>query len=146
MVISRFPLITCAIIVLICPPASPRTNEGHDGDWNIFPGNAIALTADRNIEITFFGRGYLGDLVPPEDSDRLPRLTRPWVLDFTIDGEKFRFTHSFGAVSAACDCLIGLIRHQQSESPSTSGKRFVHIAFYSGSSFRDRIARVSQVD
>ena len=126
--------------------AGPDPNEGHDGDQNIFPGNAVALTADRTIRINSLDRGYLGDLVPPEDSDRLPRVVRPWVLEFSVDDERFRFTHSYETVLAARNSLMELINLHESNSSSSSEMRYVHIAYYYGRVFRDEVNRVSIIN
>ncbi len=120
--------------------------EGHDGDENIFPGDAVALSTPLNLSELILKEGYIGEVVPPEDSDKIPRNTCCLMaLEFKIDGEAYRFTHGIHLTKNLRAHLESLANNKF---PSyIDGSRFmnmtIHLTYYYGSAFRDGVHRVS---
>ncbi len=110
----------------------------HDGDDNIFPGNAIALSANSKISNIVQKQALAGEIVPPEDSDKLPRLTKLIALEFQLDGEVYRYTHTEKSVEGLGELLSLLENSNNNQSKTT-----VHLTYYSGHSFRDGVHRIS---
>ncbi len=136
---KKTALLCFSVLATLCVGAFLHA-EGHDGDSNIFPGNAIRVSPYHSIKVVSFGKGFAGEVVPPEDSDRIPRIgNAPTALEFTIDGEVFRFTHNFKTANTLKVHLEAL-RHDTCSPHCIDG---VHMTYYDGRSFRDRVNRVS---
>ena len=90
-----------SIMTVLCITA-PAYPEAHDGDNNIFPGDdARMIRPSDSVKVLSFGKGFPGEVVPVEDSDRIPRVGKePMSIEFTVDGEIFRFTHNRMAIEA----------------------------------------------
>jgi hypothetical protein len=111
----------------------------HDGDNNIFPGNAASLNKTSGVKhIRLHERAYLGEIVPHEDSDKLDRLTEVIELEFEYEHEKFRYTHNREKVVQ----LHGFLKDL--ERPTSTAE--VYVAWYNGHSFRDGVNRVSMFE
>jgi hypothetical protein len=111
----------------------------HDGDNNIFPGSAAFLEAPAPISnVRLIADAYLGEIVPQEDQDRLPRLDEVMAVEFEMREEIFRYTHAKVKVEQFHAALLQVL--------GPASETQVHFAFYHGSSFRDGANRVSLVD
>jgi hypothetical protein len=119
-------------------PSSVRA-QSHDGDNNIFPGNAGLLEAPAVIShLRYAPTAYLGEIVPIEDSDRLPRVEEVIALEFERQEETFRYTHTKEKVDKLYAALQELI--------GPTATIHVHFAWYTGRSFRDGVNRISRYD
>ncbi len=112
--------------------------QSHDGDSSVFPGDAIALSASSKVTNIVYEQGFIGDIVPPEDSDRLPVVKEVMALVFALDGEKYRFTHTMDMVKRLKEAMQ-LIAHPK----DGLKKQTVQLTYYLGHSFRDGIHRIS---
>ena len=129
-----------ALSLLLIFSSSLRA-EPHDGDSSIFRGDTIALSASRKVNNIVYKQGFIGEIVPPEDSDRLPVVKEAMALEFVLDGEKYRFTHTIDMVKRLKEGMQSIVTPKDGLKKQT-----VQLAYYLGHSFRDGIHRISGYD
>ena len=130
----------CKLLALLLLTISLNITEAYadDGDNNIYPGGAMALSTTSKISNIEQKQAIAGEIVPTEDSDKLPRLKELVALEFQFDGEVYRYTHTRKSVTHLNELLDLLGKPNNAQLNST-----VHIMFYFGQSFRDEVHRVS---
>lgn len=121
-------LFTIIITVSTCSWSEP-----HEGDANIFPGNSMSLPArvEPHLQHVDYGPGFLGEVVPMEDSDQLPVVNDPMALGFVIGNERYRYTHSRHNTMSLREAL------------TTPGSGGIVFSYYIGENFRDGVHRIS---
>jgi hypothetical protein len=115
-------------------------SAAQDGESNIFPGGSMELTSDSKVEVLLYEEGFLGEIVPEEDAEILPKLGDVMTLEVILHGEKYRYTQSIMMV----DQLRKILEELSLETNNSNIQ--LQLAYYDGHSFRDGVNRISSFD